>query len=200
MSKTHNVIIIPGLGDQKKPFEWATNHWRTHGLEPLVYSVGWRDGQKSFIPKLHRLLEVIDRFVEKGDMVSLVGASAGGSAALNAFAQRKTAVQRVINICGRLRVGNAMGFRSLRIQSMSSPAFAESVTLCERHSELLSEKDRKKCMTVRAMFGDELVPPETTVLRGAHNIQVPTPEHMFSIFLALTIFSKPLIGFLKQQE
>ena len=53
-------------------------------------------------------------------------------------------------------------------------------------------------MTVRAMFGDELVPSETTIIKGALNTKVPTPEHMLSTASALTIFSKPLIDFLNR--
>ncbi len=51
-------------------------------------------------------------------------------------------------------------------------------------------------MTVRAMLGDELVPSDTTLLKDAYNIQVPTIEHMLSIAASLTIFSKRLIDFL----
>jgi hypothetical protein len=51
-------------------------------------------------------------------------------------------------------------------------------------------------MTVRAMFGDELVPADTSILKGAFNTQVPTAEHMLSIGMALTVFSKPIILFL----
>jgi len=54
-------------------------------------------------------------------------------------------------------------------------------------------------MTVRALFGDELVPADTAILRGAHNIVVPTPEHVFSIAIALTLFSRPLITFLTKE-
>jgi hypothetical protein len=54
-------------------------------------------------------------------------------------------------------------------------------------------------MTVRAMFGDELVPSDTTILIGAYNTMVPTPEHVLSIGATLTIFSKPLILFLKAE-
>ena len=54
-------------------------------------------------------------------------------------------------------------------------------------------------MTVRAMFGDELVPPETATVDGAHNIHVPTGEHMLSIGAALTLYSGPLISFLNKK-
>jgi len=47
-------------------------------------------------------------------------------------------------------------------------------------------------------LGDELVPPETTIIHGALNTKIPTVEHMISITSALTIFSKSLIGFLKE--
>lgn len=199
MSKEHKVIVIPGLGDGRtKPLELLTSHWKRQGLEPVIHAVGWHDGEDSFEPKLHRLVEMIDGFVDQGDVISLVGTSAGGSAALNAFVERKNVVHRVINVCGRLRVGPTEGFRSFESKSKSSPAFAESVKLCETQEKLLLPADRQKIMTVRAMFGDELVPPETTVLQGAYNTIVPTPEHVFSIGSALTIFSRPLIIFLKQ--
>ena len=201
MSKEHKVIVIPGLGDHRtKPIELAVNHWRRQGLEPIVHAVGWHDGEDSFEPKLLRLVEMIDGFTEQGDTVPLVGTSAGGSAALNAFIERKDAIHRVINVCGRLKVGPTTGFRSFVSKSKSSPAFAESVKLCEAREKLLSTADRQKIMTVRAMFGDELVPPETTILQGAYNTRVPTPEHVLSISAALTAFSRPLIVFLKQSE
>jgi len=60
----------------------------------------------------------------------------------------------------------------------------------------LSDTDKQKIMTVTAMFGDELVPPDTTMLEGAYNTRVPTAEHVLSIGAALTVFSKPLIIFL----
>lgn len=201
MSKEHKVIVIPGLGDHRtKPLEMAVNHWRSQGLDPIVHAVGWHDEEGSFAPKLHRLVEMIDSFVGQGDTVSLVGTSAGGSAALNAFIERRDVVHRVINVCGRLRVGPRTGFRSFESKSKSSPTFAESVQLCEAQEKSLTAADRQKIMTVRAMFGDELVPPETTILQGAYNTRVPTPEHVLSIGAALTAFSRPLIVFLKQAE
>lgn len=197
MPKEHKVIVIPGLGDDTKKLEWAVRNWKSYGLKPVVYSVGWRDGENSFEPKLHRLIEAIDGFIENGDSVSLVGTSAGGSAVLNAFMERKDSINKVVNVCGRLRVGPISGFRSFALKTRSSMAFADSVRLCERGLNSLSEVDLKKVMTVRPMFGDELVPSETTILHGALNTKVPTPEHMLSIGAALTVFSSPIINFLK---
>ncbi len=197
MSREHSAIIIPGLGDEVRMLQRATNHWRNNGLEPIMYSMGWHDSENEFQPKLERLVHLIDQLVGKGDTVSLVGTSAGGSAALNAFIERREVVHRIINVCGRLRTGPEHGLRSFQAKTASSPAFAQSVKLSEAREKDLTDTDRQKIMTVRAMFGDELVPAETTILHGAYNTMVPTPEHMLSIGAALTVFSKPLILFLK---
>ncbi|KKQ66962.1 MAG: hypothetical protein US86_C0002G0079 [Candidatus Daviesbacteria bacterium GW2011_GWA2_38_24] len=198
MSKEHSVIVIPGLGNDTSKLEWAIQHWRNHGLEPLVHSVDWHKDE--FQSKLERLVDLVDELSDKGDVVSLVGTSAGGSAVLNAFIERKDVIHRVVNVCGRLRTGAQAGFRSFEARTASSPAFAQAVKLFESREDTLTERDRQKIMTVRAMFGDELVPGDTTILEGAYNTQVPTPEHMLSIGAALTIFSQPVILFLKGEQ
>jgi len=147
---------------------------------------------------LERLIDLIDEQLNKREKVSLVGTSAGGSAVINAFAERRDKVHRVINVCGRLREGTQTGFRSFKERTKSSPPFAQSIEFCETHLESLTENDKRKIMTVRSMFGDELVPSDTVIIEGANNIQVPAPEHVFTITTALTLFSKRLIDFLKQ--
>lgn len=198
MSAEHKVIFIPGLEDKARPLERAVRHWQKHDLMPIVHPIGWNDRKTPFEPKLKQLVEMVDRFTQEGDKVSLVGISAGGSAVVNAFIERKKKVNRVINVCGRLERGSATGFRSFESRTASSPSFAESVNLCESRKEELLATDKQKIMTVRAMFGDELVPADTTIMVGAYNIAIPTLEHNLSILAALTVFSKPLILFLKQ--
>lgn len=200
MSEKHKVIIVPGLGDETNKIRFATNHWRSHGLEPVVHSMGWHDGKNKFEPKLQRLVKLIDKFSHEGDTVSLVGTSAGGSAVLNAFIERKDKIHRVVNICGRLRVGTQKGFRSFEARTSSSPTFAQSIRLCESREDKLIDVDRLKIMTVRAMFGDELVPGNTAILKGAYNIRIPTLEHIFSIGMALTLLSKLIILFINQKD
>lgn len=193
----HTVIIIPGLGDGVQLMEWATRHFRLSGLSPLVSSVGWRDDERSFTPKLTRLVGLIDGLLEKGKTVSLIGTSAGGSAALNAFIERRDSIHRVINVCGRLRVGPTTGLWSFGDKTKTSPSFADSVVMCERHQTSLSGNDLKRVMTVVPLF-DETVPRETVGIKGAHNIQIPTIEHVLSISLAMTLLSYRLTSFLKE--
>lgn len=192
---THHVIIIPGLGDAVRRITWLTNHWRRFGLTPIVYPVFWYTNEP-FDEKLKRCVSLVDQLYTSGDTISLVGASAGASAVLNTYMERKSNIHKVIAVCGRLRSGDEQGFRSLATRSVTSYSFAQSVRLFENQEKQLTHKDREKIMTVRALFGDELVPEDTATIRGAKNIIVPTPEHVFSIAMALTLFSRPLISFL----
>lgn len=196
----HRVIVVPGLGDEGRQLEWLIKHWKRYGLVPVVYRVGWRDKGSSFHPRLARLIRLIDRYSKRGERVSLVGLSAGGSAVINAFVRRRRIIHKVITVCSRLQRGQERGFRSFTTRTASSAAFAQFVALCEYRVQKLSTADRKKIMTVRAGFGDELVPGNTSAIDGAYNITVPSVEHVVSIAAALTIFSRPLIAFLHSEQ
>jgi len=92
------------------------------------------------------------------------------------------------------------GFLSYAARTASSPSFAEAVTQCELNVKKLRARDLKKIMTVRAQFGDELVPADTTTIPGCRNITLPTFEHVFSIALAMSILSRPIIQFLLEED
>lgn len=195
MGKKHYVIIVPGLGDETQKIKWVTNHWRKYGLEPILRNFRWKSGEKHFKPKLKRLISHIDDLLEGENKVSLVGASAGGSAVLNAFAHRRNKISKVITVCARLKRGKERGLRSYERRTKESPPFGESILMLEKLEPKLTMADRKKIMTIRAIF-DELVPDDTAQVRGATNNQIKSIEHMFSIWMALG-FYKPTIKFLK---
>ena len=192
----HKVIIVQGLGKDKNKLIWITKHWRKYGFDPIVYSIGWHDSEQGFIPKLDRLLEFIDKLYEEGNVISLVGTSAGGSAVVNAFTKRKRKIASVVNICGRLRVGTHKGIHSFEARTAPSPAFAESVHMCEQEIEAFTLDDKKRILTIRPLFGDELVPANTVTIDGANNVVIPSGEHVLSIALALSLLFAEVIGFL----
>jgi pimeloyl-ACP methyl ester carboxylesterase len=130
--------------------------------------------------------------------VSLVGISAGGSAAINALFARPDKVHKVINICGRLKDGGYLGFRSLEQRSRSSLAFRESVLACEQNLEKIDSTYLSRIMTFRASLGDELVPSDTTLVTGARNIALPTIEHMLSILFALIFYRRCIMNFIEK--
>lgn len=194
MNNNHYVIVVPGLGDETIKIKWATNHWRKFGLKPVIHNIWWKKGKKHFKPKLQKLLKLIDRLSKNGDKVSLVGASAGSSAVLNAYVARKKKIYKVVSVCGRLRHGEEKGFRSFESRTNSSLAFRESILMFEKNEKSLTKNERKKIMTIRAIF-DELVPDDTAYIKGVTNKKIKSIEHMLSIWMSLS-FYKPLINFL----
>jgi hypothetical protein len=193
----HIVIIIPGLGDQVKQLKLITAHFRNHGFELIVHNIGWNDFDADFAPKLEELVNLIDTCTRSGNRVSLIGTSAGGSAVLNAFSQRKKEVYKVISVSGLLRPSEEKGWRSYEARTKSSKPFAQSVKLFASREKTLSGQDRKRIMTTYPLFGDELVAPDAAIMPGATNITIPSAEHVISIALTLTLFSKPIFEFLK---
>jgi len=189
------VLIIPGLGEYDEYVEMLTRCWRKYGLEPVIHQMHWSDGEH-FALKLEKLVAVVDALSKDGSVISLVGLSAGASAALNLFLERDHAIDRVVSICGRIRKGDQTGYRSFETRTKSSRAFAESVMLFAKEEKSLSVEQRKRIMTVRPLFGDALVPASTTHIDGARNVTIPTAGHIFSIGMSLSICSRPILQFL----
>ncbi len=195
MTRKHHIIYIPGLSDQRKSYELVVNRWSLYGIIPHVYRVGWND-EESFKPKLKRLISFINGFLDKGDIVSLIGASAGGSVALNALIEQPK-INAVVNLCGRLRAGKNV-FPTLKVASKNSSSFRESVMLFESREPKMTKSLRQKVLTLTPIW-DEIVPKPTVFLNGATNKILPSAEHMISGFLGMTIFSTMIMIFVKNK-
>lgn len=178
---------------------FLTRNWqRKYGLIPIVLPIVWKDGEH-FDAKLAKITDEIDLYLQKGNTVSLVGCSASGSAMLNAFIEKKDEIQGVVNLDGFVRPGTAKGLRNFDVRSAQSIAFRESVMRFTKLEKTLTVQDKRKILTVRPLFGDELVPPDTVVIPGATNKTVPFGEHIISIALAL-VWYRPVIAFLRGDE
>ncbi len=191
--KFHNILVLAGTNDQrgKNTIELATRHWRSHGIDVTAYNVGWKDGSKDIAPKLAEIEKLVDELAEKGP-VSIIGISAGASAAFNTFLKKPDVIEKVVGVCGRIRGGETEWGANL-----NSRTFHQSVLLFENQQAQIPDELKKRMMTVSARFGDELVPNGTSHLEGAKNITIPTKMHGLSIILALTLFKKPIIDFIK---
>ena len=191
----HIVILIPGLGDNFQWIKFLIGNWeRKHGLIARFHVMPWQGDEHEFEPKLQRLLGDIDSHLENGDKVSLVGLSAGGSAVINAFALRSDKILKVVNVCGRLRAGEDVSALS-GIVGKTSFSFIKSVLRCEEVLKSLSTKQKQKILTIRPFY-DEIVPVSTVTIEGAKNIQINSIEHVLSIGLALSLYSRKIIDHL----
>ncbi len=195
MSQKHAVIYIPGLGDSRiRGQQKAVNAWKVHGVEPYLFQMNWIDGEP-FEPKLDRLLALIDKLTAKGRLVSLVAASAGASAALNAYAARQSQINGVVSICGKLQ-GHGIGSVHSSLYRRN-PAFLESMQQLAVSEDKLDAKARARILSMHPTV-DDSVPVSETKLPGTSPKLMPVAGHFFGIAYGLTIGSFSAIRFLKQ--
>ncbi len=189
------LIIITGLDDGVGRLQFITRNWKTkYGIEVFVQRMDWKGKDQDFEKKLKRIINKIDEFSSRGYKISLLGTSAGGSVAINAYILRKNKINKVINVGGRLREGVGT-IPSLEQATRNSISFKESVLRCERNLKLLTKTDKQKILTIRPLY-DEVAPISLMTIKGATNIQILSLEHTFSIFLALTVYKRTIVNFL----
>lgn len=195
MNQEHHLIFVPGLGDSNTILEWELGGFKNFGFIPQVHEAPWSDNE-SFSNKLARLVEKVDYIKDKGGQVSLAGASAGASLAMNTYLACPEDVNGVVIVCGRLRAGIRV-FPSLQLAARKHPAFLQSVLDCQSREYYLTQEDKKKILTFCAIF-DPIVPHSTSTIEGVTNITVPFPAHSFSIYSTLYFYRRIIANFLSE--
>lgn len=195
MIKTLHLIYIPGLGDQSISNQlWAVRRWSKYGVEAELFQMKWSNTE-AWEPKFERLLLRIDELLSEGKDVALVGASAGASAAINAFTARKDHIVGVVCIAGKINRPDAIGPRYRR----ENPAFVKSAEDCEIALTHLTSDDRSRILS-RYAWVDETVAKADSQVAGATNQQLHSIGHAVTIGLQLVFGAKSFISFLKQQQ
>lgn len=197
MRTTPHLILIPGLGDRKWLYRLVCPFWRARGFCPHVFAFGWEDAANDYHKKQNRLHDYIRNL--EGD-VYLIGASAGGVAALNALAMDSSdKIKSVATIATpyvyRQRLRNETLARAISELSNNLPAM------------------QAKFIRITSFYGiyDQVVSPNDSHLNATHRInqptnsefvnidyqQLPTFGHGLTIAAGLTVFGEQLEQSLK---
>ena len=188
-----HLIFIPGLGDAKPTFQrLAVKTWRLYGVDSELFQMNWADGE-AWSSKYERLLDRIDRLTSADRKVALVGASAGGAAAINAFADRRGRIAGVVLISGKIQRPEAIG-QKIRQQN---PAFAAAADACPAALKRLDSDARSRIQSRFALF-DETVWIRDSMVDGADNVRVFTVGHALTIGLQLVFGAGGFIRFVKR--
>lgn len=155
--------------------------------------MNWEDNE-SWDLKFKRLLKRIDTLSAEGKSVGLVGASAGASAAINAFAERKNNIVGCVLVAGKVNRPETVGARYINC----NPSFIESLSNCQKALSTLGNDDRKHILS-RYALADETVHKPDSRIPGANNRIVPCLGHFFTIATQISIGAPSFIRFLKQQ-
>lgn len=187
---THHVIYIPGLGDDRTYGQnIAIQFWRLFGLTPHYFALGWAH-EEGFSLKLGRLLSLIDTLSQDGSSVSLVGASAGASAVLNASARREN-LAGVAIICGKIQNPQTVSARTY----LQNPDFKESM------KEVVTNSKRtagRQILSIRPLR-DQVVPLEDMRIDGAIYKTVPAWGHGSGIFAGIILGAPAIAHFFRTQ-
>ena len=191
--KSLHLIYVPGLGDQNvSSQQWAVNTWHRYGVTAELVQMNWASGD--WEPKLERILTSIDAAVHDGKAVGLVGASAGASAVINAYAARRESVVGVVLIAGKVNRPETVGHG----YKSKNPAFWTSINQCQLSLAKLDDSDRKRILSRRGLL-DEVVLPADNIIPKAHNHRVPSIGHVITISTQLLFGAPSFIRFLRKQ-
>lgn len=187
------IIYVPGIKDDFLYVQSCLiQFWRFRSIRPVLLTMPW-SGEEPFEPKLARLVAKIDNLRRQGHKVSLVGASAGASAVLNAYAQRNEALESVAYICGKI---NHPGTVSSRTYAYN-PAFKASMLQLQKTLHLIGDTDKRKLCSFYSP-ADQTVPYADTVVKGVTEKILPPLGHPWAILYAISFGSGQLIQSLKR--
>lgn len=190
MKRAHHVIYIPGLGDyMNRGEQQLLLVMKLLGVKPHFYRMNWASGK--FDPKLKSLIKEIDAYAADGSAVSLLGFSAGASAALNAYAARKNVVANVVCVSGKIQRAEIIGAQIAK----DNPAFIRSMALLAPNLAVLSDDDKARIMSIHPL-SDGTVAVQDTIIPGAREQSIPVRGHAVAIIYSLTIFAPRIVRFM----
>lgn len=190
--KQHHIIYVPGiLDDIYHAQSLALATWRLHGVHGHCHPVPWA-GKEDWQPKFHRLLDEIDRYKAAGHDVSLIGASAGASAILNAYAERPGSIKGLVYICAKINAPETVSKKTYA----ENPAFKTSLELLQSNLKKLKPADKARMLSLYSPT-DNTVPYAATVIDGVQERKLPALRHGRAIMYSITIGAGDIINFVK---
>jgi pimeloyl-ACP methyl ester carboxylesterase len=184
MKSRPKLVIVPGLGDDLMIYQVFARRWQKLGYEVHVISFGWAQKDARLRDKMDAFLARLDALGQ--DELYMIGVSAGGPAAINAFARRGN-VRKVIAVCSPLNT----------MLSLRNPLLAESIE--QTRQLLLHFNDEQKARILSAFaLRDSTV--HTTLSRpaGIKTLRIPMVVHPAAIFVALMFYAHRLNVFLRK--
>ena len=188
----HYIIYVPGIRDDALYIQsFLIQFWRLQGVQPVMFAMPW-SGDGKFEPKLSQLIAKIDKYQQQGHAVSLVGASAGASAVLNAYVQRKDEISNLAYICGKINRPDAVSDRTYA----RNPAFKTSIYTLQDSLKQLTAANKRKISSYYSP-ADVTVPHSDTIITGVAEYKLPALSHLWAILYSLSFGSGKLLSILE---
>lgn len=174
MSEKIGFLYINGLGDGKTTFKdrVVERWWKRAGFDIRHSHTDWYNGA-SFDEKLSEIEQQVDEMLRTFGGVAIIGSSAGGSLAVNAFHKLKDRNVCAVVTHGRLKAGDypdshrmSLHHRSHLDTKKPSQSFFDSVMYAEIQTiPALSDQDKQRLL-VLTQLTDLVVPMDCMGIQG----------------------------------
>ena len=191
MVKKLHIIYLPGFGDNydigRRAALWG---WRIFGVTAQHVPMRW-NSTESYAEKYARIDEAINEAA--GKRIVIIGESASGSMALAAYAKRCHDLYKVITISGKNNNPASVAPRLYRQHT----AFRDALAAAEIATKQLSQVDRQNFVAFYPLY-DEVIPIKEAVIPDCQLIRLFSIGHLFTVALALTIYSGYIVHIAKR--
>lgn len=190
----HYIIYIPGLGDRYDGLRrFLLMFWRIYGVKTELVPMQWYAGG-DFSDRSSKIQAAITAAQQKGYTVSLIGESAGGSAALNVMAENAS-LYLTISLAGVNDPNTPISSHIFR----KSLAFKESVGLLQSSRDTVLKSRTSDIVSITGK-SDPTVPVTKNLLPGAYHKKVWVYGHVQTILSVLSFMSFVPINIIKQHK
>lgn len=188
----HHILYIPGVGDAKVDGQQKLMKlFRLHGVEAEVFQMHWTVDEP-YDSKQKRIIERIMKLRSQGKVVSLLGFSAGASAALNTFKAVPKLINAVVTISGIVK-----GSVNPRYYA-NNPAFHESMVRVMENTNLFTPEQKSRMLVVGSLL-DTVVPLRLATIPGVKYCVLPSIGHAGTLIFAVIFSSWTIANFVKRQ-
>ena len=189
----YHALYLNGLnkGTISRGEQRAINTANMNGFQIKHIPIHWLSGE-SFVDLLQRTAKITEDELKQHGKLLLIGASAGGSLAINVFGQLQGYDIRVVTLCSRLQEAKLPLWDPRSLDRMAhigtdqeSQSFFDSVHFCtEQTLPRLSPEAKKRIIMVR-QWADEVVPRPTMNIASLATFTVPGFGHHYGIVLGI---------------
>lgn len=172
---SRNLIIIPGLGDYSFFYSFLKPIWRMLGFKTYIFSYDWEHATSND-SVMDALLEFIDQHTEQ--TFHIIGASAGGTAAVNALAERPSRIESVVTICTPYNP----------LSHLRNMTLKQSIERLQKNLKGADDQVKKRIASLHA-HRDAVVTPSLSHYPSVTTQELPLSGHVLTIFVTLTILS-----------
>lgn len=169
MKNTKHLIIIPGLGDRVRRYRLVKPLWKILGYTVHIVSFGWNDSTETFHEALQRVAHYTDQLSH--ERMYVMGASAGGTAAINLATSIPSRITRVVTIATPY----------VMPKNISNDKLAHSIATMHPDSDLA-------ILSFRGLY-DGVVSSTTSKTNFSQNKKIYMIGHAYIIAVGLTLYA-----------